>query len=248
MAFFNYENNNIFYTEKGEGELLIILPGNTVTSLAHKDEVEYFSKNYRTVSLDFLGTGKSDRIDNWSINWWEDGAYQVNKLIEHLGYKKAILIGTSGGAVVSLITAILFPEKIKAVVADSFYPNFSSSILKNIFLEDRKKKTNDQVNFWKYLHGEDWEKVVDSDTNMIVKFIKSGGDWFKGRLKNIICPVLLTASKEDNLLPDIEKTRLILSKQIKQSKIFINNKGSHPLMWSEKNIFRKITNIFLEEV
>jgi pimeloyl-ACP methyl ester carboxylesterase len=245
MAFFKHNKKNIFYTEKGEGELLIILPGNTATSLAHINDIEYFSKRYKSVSIDFLGTGKSDRIENWSVNWWENGAHQINSLIEHLGYKKAILVGTSGGAVIALLTAILFPDKVSSVIADSFQHNFSSDKLKSILLEDRKTNSQEQIKFWKYLHGEDWENVVNSDTEMIIDFINSGGDWFKGRLKKIKCPVLLTGSKEDNFLPNIEESRLFLSKEIKQSKIFLNEKGLHPLMWSQSKIFREITTIFL---
>ena len=40
-------------------------------------------------------------------------------LIDHLGEEKAVVVGSSGGGIVALLTAVLFPEKVLAVIADS---------------------------------------------------------------------------------------------------------------------------------
>ena len=99
MPHFIWNNHQIFYREQGEGPLLLILPGNTVSSICHQGELEYFSDHYHTASLDFSGTGKSDRVAIWAQDWWADGANQAITLVEHLGYQECIVMGTSGGAV-----------------------------------------------------------------------------------------------------------------------------------------------------
>ena len=106
-------------------------PKDIASSAAHDKELEYFSDRYCTASLDFLGTGKSDRIKNWSIDWWEESSAQVAALVEHLNYKEAVLLGISGGAIIALATAINYPEHIKAVVADSFSLHFTEEMYRN---------------------------------------------------------------------------------------------------------------------
>lgn len=44
---------------------MLILPGNTASSSCYQGEMDYFSDRYRVASLDFLGTGRSDRLSVW---------------------------------------------------------------------------------------------------------------------------------------------------------------------------------------
>ena len=97
MPHFNWKDHQIFYQEQGEGPLLLILPGNTASSICHQGELDYFCDRFHTASLDFLGTGKSDRVATWAQDWWADGASQAKTLVEHLGYQECIVMGTSGG-------------------------------------------------------------------------------------------------------------------------------------------------------
>ena len=74
MASFRWQGNTLFFRERGTGSPMIILPGNTASSAAHQGEMTYFEDRYRTLSLDFLGTGQSDRVSAWSIDYWNQGA------------------------------------------------------------------------------------------------------------------------------------------------------------------------------
>jgi len=242
---FLYNGKKICYREIGEGKLLLILPGNTSASIVHSSDLEYYKNNYLVVSLDFLGTGGSDRLEEWPENFWEEGAKQVKALIDHLDYENARIIGTSGGAVIGLLTASLYPEIIDGVVADSFTETFTSEMLENNVITERSKKTEDQINFWKYCHGPDWEDVVNADTEMITKFVNKGGKWLEGSLEKIKCPVLITVSREDSLLPDVANQMVNVSKKIYNCTLYINNSGSHPLMWSKPGIFKNISEYFL---
>lgn len=67
----------------------------------------------------------------------------------------------------------------------------------------RLQYTAGQIAFWTMAHGDDWEQVVGADSDLLRRFDASGGDWFAGRLREIRCPVLFTASLHDNLLPDV---------------------------------------------
>lgn len=119
MPYFEVEGCRLYYREQGSGDLVLVLPGNTASSVHHQGDLARLSKQYCAVSLDYRGTGESGRIDVWPDDWWQRNARDVAALICHLGFKKAALIGTSGGAHVALWCAILFPDIVAAVVADS---------------------------------------------------------------------------------------------------------------------------------
>jgi pimeloyl-ACP methyl ester carboxylesterase len=254
MPYFAWNGHRLFYRERGKGPLLLVFPGNTASSVNHKGELDHFSRSNRVAALDFLGTGQSDRVAVWALRWWEQNARQAQALVAHLGYTECIAMGTSGGGVVALLMAILYPDKVRAVIADSCGERFTPQMLAQNVIADRARRTPEQAAFWGQAHGTDWEQVVDADTDMIRRFVAPadaggcGGDWFEGRLSQIRCPVLLTASRQDDMLPNICRQLCSIVEQISDCRAYMNNKGAHPLMWSCSRDFRAISDHFLAEI
>jgi pimeloyl-ACP methyl ester carboxylesterase len=247
MPHFNSQQHRLHYREQGSGPLLILLPGNTASSACHEGDLAYYGARFHAVALDFLGTGQSERLDPWPVDWWQWGARDVLALIEHLGEQTAVLIGTSGGAVVALWAAILGPRQVSAVVADSTGEFLPAEIVRPM-LEERGEHTSGQVGFWQMSHGEDWAQVVAADSQICRTFAESGGDWFKGRLKEITCPTLFSASLSDTLLPNIGVEVVSMAAQVTGSQAFLYQGGSHPLMFSATDIFRAVADLFLLKV
>jgi len=245
MPTFIHQHHRLFYRQQGNGPLLLILPGNTSSSTHHEGELAYFGKRYHAASLDFRGTGRSERLVEWPDNWFELAAHDAAALVAHLGQEKAIVIGTSGGAIVALLMAILHPDSVRAVVADSsveFYP--SGSLSKSV--AERSQRTPGQVGFWQHAHGDDWQQVVDADSDMLLRIERNGGDIYRARLKDIYCPVLLTASLRDDLLPgNIGAQICSMAWQISGSGVYFKDSGYHPLMWSQSDEFRAICTTWL---
>ncbi len=67
---FKFNSKTINFRSKGEGELIIFLPGNTASSIVYQSQINYFSDYYLAASVDYLGTGKSDRFSYEEKNWW----------------------------------------------------------------------------------------------------------------------------------------------------------------------------------
>ncbi len=248
MSYFNFQGKKIFYSVKGEGPLLIVLPGNTATSAAHEHELNYFSDKYCTVSLDFLGTGKSDRMKQWDSGWWEACSNQVKALVEHLNYKEAILLGISGGAIIAISAAINHSEYVKAVVADSFSLHFTEEMYKNNVLNERSNLSEEQQMFWSSMHGSDWKDVITADTEMIGMVVKEGGSCIKSQPEKIKCPVLLTYSEEDSFLPNVKEIAADLEKKISNCEIKIFSNGDHPLIWTNPTDFFQSVDRFLLKI
>ncbi|MDJ0572258.1 MAG: alpha/beta hydrolase [Pleurocapsa sp. MO_192.B19] len=247
MPYFSNDNLSLFYSEQGRGELLLILPGNTASSSCHKGELDYFGQNHHAVSPDFRGTGRSQRISSWSQDWWDKCTEDIASLISHLGKKQCVIIGTSGGANIALLFAIRYPEYVSGVIADSSAEIHSPERLRKE-VSDRSCRTKEQVDFWTYAHGEDWEEVVSADNRLLLDLADRGGNIFKGGLKTVKCPVLFTGSLKDSFIHDIGEQNINMSKQIPNSRVFFVNEGDHPFMWSCPNVFRSVCEQFLKDL
>ena len=247
MPYFNYKNNKIHYIDQGQGKTIILLGGDTASSALYKNEIEFFSKYYRIICPDYLGYGKSDRVKRFPNYFWWENAVILCDLIKSLKINECALIGSSGGGTIALCMAIIASDVITSVIADSICGEYITSELAKKTLEDRMQKTPEQCQFWEYAHGDDWEKIVDMDTDMIQRNSLAHESCFKERLYEIKCPVLITGSLKDDLIPDIEIGIRDTAKQINNSEIVLYSQGSHPLMWSRSDEFYEQSLRFLQK-
>ncbi|MFB6318755.1 alpha/beta fold hydrolase [Saccharicrinis sp. FJH54] len=237
MEQFIFDSKTITYRSQGDGELIIFLPGNTASSIVYQPQIDFFSKYYLAVSVDFLGTGKSDRISDIKENWWRFSATQINALIEHLGYNKAIIVGSSGGSIVAMFLAADFPEKVSHLILDSFSVEFTAEMLENNVIRERSNPNDAQKQFWTYCHGNDWESIIKLDTENIKRIVENGGYWLEDAPQRVKCPVLLSGSREDSFIPNIEQDFKRLTSQISDCRFVLSDKGGHPLIWTNTAFF-----------
>jgi pimeloyl-ACP methyl ester carboxylesterase len=251
MPTFHSDGQPLAYREAGQGDPLLVLPGNTSSSALHVTDLNYFAAaGYHAASPDFPGTGASPRVAAWPGDWFTRCAHATAALIEHLGGGPAVLVGTSGGAGVALHTAALYPERVRAVVADSEVMIYPPDLLR-AELANRAQRTDGQRRFWEAAHGPDWEQVVDADSAML-RFLadEEGGRLpFSRCLEDVRCPVLLTATLDDSLLPpDVGQQVVAMLARLPSARAYLTRGGDHPLMWSKPKEFRRIMAQFLENL
>lgn len=244
MPYFTHSRYRLFYREEGSGPLLLILPGNTASSALHLGELAHFGERYHAVALDFLGTGRSGRLDVWPDDWWLEGAWTAVALLDHLSASQAIVMGTSGGAVAALLMAQYAPERVRAVIADSCVIRQPPEVLRAEVAVRRRRQPGAQ-DFWRQAHGDDWEQVVEADNEIMLKLAQRGGQWFRRSLSKIQCPVLLTGSLQDAMLSNGAAQMVEMASQIPESQLVLFNGGDHPLMWSRPHRFRRVADRFL---
>ena len=85
MSYCNYNERKIYYEEQGKGLPLLLLHGNTTCGRMFDPIVPKLSEKYHVIVLDFLGCGRSDRIEIWPTDLWFDWAKQVKALCDHKG-------------------------------------------------------------------------------------------------------------------------------------------------------------------
>lgn len=247
LAEFVWGGHTVHYVDEGAGDPLFLLPGNTASSAVLIHDIAYWATSFRVICPDYLGYGKSARVEPLPTDFWWQSAGMLAELAKALGLSDALVIGTSGGGIIGLNLAIQAPRLVRGAVADSFAGEYLSVNQAEAVYKERETRTNEQAMFWQFAHGSDWGEVIDRDTAMLLRAAESGESFFKGRLGEIRCQVLLTGSLGDELIPDLPTKMLAVAKQIATARTLFYSSGSHPSMWSRADEFRReVQNFFAE--
>lgn len=254
MPYFNYKEKNVYYEETGNGRPLFLLHGNTASSTMFHEVTGTYAKNYNVILIDFLGHGKSDRLLEFPADLWFDEAMQVIELIKTRGYGMVDIIGSSGGALAAVNVALEAPEMVRKVIADSFEGEvplkaFTQNVVKD--REDSKKDENTRM-FYYYMHGDDWEQVVDCDTSAIRRHDETIGRFFHKPLESLKPDILMTGSREDEFVCSLEKKYFErvygdMIRKIGHGEIHLFESGGHPAILSNQQAFYERSRVFLDE-
>ena len=113
--FFDAAGVRLRYLEQGAGEPVVLVHGygNTAEIWATNGIVRNLSRNYRVISFDARGHGKSDKPHEAS-RYGREMALDIVRLLDHLKIQRAHIIGYSlGGYLVSQLLT-LHPERFQS--------------------------------------------------------------------------------------------------------------------------------------
>ena len=254
MPYFQYKEKQCYFEEQGEGKPLLFLHGNTAFSNMFDSLKKRFSTKYKTIAIDFLGHGKSERVDTFATDLWFDEALQVIAFLEQMQYKTVNLIGSSGGALVALNVALERPDLVEKVIADSFEGEAPLKEFVQTAKEDREKSKQEENTklFYVAMHGDDWENVVNNDTEAILEHAQKIGKFFHKPLSEMKSEILLIGSKEDEFVQFVcddfyEKTYTKLIEKMGKGKIHLFEHGGHPAALTNEDTFTTLALKFFEE-
>ncbi len=253
MSYFLFDNKKVYYNESGMGTPLLFLHGNTASSMMFCEIAEKYKNHFKVILIDFLGHGKSDRLDEFPSDLWFYEAQQVIAFLKEKQYSDVFIIGSSGGALAAVNTALEAPQLVSKVIADSFegekpLKEFTANIKAD---RELSKQDADLRWFYQYMQGEDWERVVDNDTSAIIRHEKEIGRFFHTDLHSFQPDLLLTGSKQDEFISSISPTYFekiygeILDKT-GHGKMHLFDTGGHPALLSNPDGFYKISMEFFQ--
>lgn len=248
MSFFKYHSKNVFFSEIGQGEPIVLLHGNTASSKMFDSVLDLYVSKYKVILIDFLGHGRSDRLEKFPTELWFDEAMQTITLLDSLPYEKFNLIGSSGGAWVALNVALERPDLVHTVIADSFDGRtLSDGFPLNLKERERTKKDAMAKQLYIICQGNDWESVVDNDTGCLLHLYEQKKPLFHKPLGELRAPTLLTASKTDNMIrSDVMDEYDEIIRQIADGRKYFFESGFHPAILSNGTEFAKIADAFIE--
>jgi pimeloyl-ACP methyl ester carboxylesterase len=109
------EGLKLVYDDRGQGEPpMLFVHGWCCDHEFFASQVEHFSRSHRTVAVDLLGHGASDKPEQeYTL---EGHADELAWVCEQLGLRKPIVIGHSRGASIALLLAGRYPDLPSAIV------------------------------------------------------------------------------------------------------------------------------------
>lgn len=248
MAFLEYQSKKIYYEVIGNGEPLIMLHGDTASSKMFEMLIPMYQQYFEVILIDFLGNGRSDRIERFPANLWVTQADQIIALIEHLQLNEVNLLGTSGGAWVAINTALKRPDLVNKVIADSFDGRTLHNNFINDLTQEREFAKHDAFakQFYEWCQGNDWENVVNLNTQALVECAKKQIPLFCRPLETLKTPILLIGSLEDDMCrKDIQAEYEAIKKMVFDASIYLFKTGKHPAIASNAEKFFDIVKSYI---
>ena len=114
---------SLYYRNYGSGgDVVVCLPGLTRNSKDFHEIATHLASRYRVLCPDMRGRGQSD----WDSDWQNyHPATYINdtwNLLDHLGIKKFIILGTSLGGLMAMIMASQQAERVRALILNDVGP------------------------------------------------------------------------------------------------------------------------------
>lgn len=247
MSYFIYQSKRIYYSEQGSGKPVVFLHGDTASSKMFELLLPLYTENFKVILIDFLGNGKSDRVEGFPVDLWQEEARQTIALLEHLQYGKVNLVGTSGGAWVAINVALERPDLVERIVADSFdgrtlAEDFAVNLVKE---RSAAKKDEQAAGFYEWCQGEDWKEVVDKNTDALLRCAKEKRPLFCKPLEQLRNRMLLMGSKEDGMVRKDFHAEYETIAGLTGAEICIFESGFHPSIASNGEQAAEVIGRFL---
>ena len=110
------------YDDRGEGPVLLCLPGLTRNMDDFEPVVEHFAHRARIMRMDFRGRGASDHDPDPANYTVLREAADVLALLDHLGLERVAILGTSRGGLVAMTLAGAHTDRLSGVCFNDIGP------------------------------------------------------------------------------------------------------------------------------
>jgi len=112
------------YDIEGVGEHLLFIHGWGVDKKIWRQQLKFFSKFYRVMTVDLPGHGKS----SWKKIELKGMVEDINALLEEMKFNHVTIIGSSIGGLVALKFYEYYPDKIQRMIFVGAMPKFSKTV------------------------------------------------------------------------------------------------------------------------
>jgi pimeloyl-ACP methyl ester carboxylesterase len=154
------EGVDLFYTEMGAGEPLLLLPGASQSHVLFIDNrlAEMFAQSFRVILMDFTGLGKSGRVQDMKPSQW---AEDVISVLDALGLPRVHLGGSSLGARVAARVAADSPGRVNTLLIDMPITSVDEEQEQQLNAFFSGYATNSLAPQAQRMHGEQWREAMD---------------------------------------------------------------------------------------
>ena len=231
----------IWYASFGRGEPVLLIHGGLANSNYWGHQVRALQKHYRVVVMDSRGHGRSSR--NEQPYGYDLMASDVLALMDHLGIKKAAIVGWSDGAIIGLDIAMHHPERVSRLFA--FAANSDPSGVADI-------AKSDVFNAYIERAGEEYKRLSPTPTEyksfveQITKMWETQPNWTEADLAAIKVPTWIVDADHDEAIKR-ENTEFMAA-HIPGAGLLIQPNVSHFSFMQDPEQFTNDVLHFLEHV
>lgn len=228
----------LYYEIYGEGEPLVLLHGNGGNIAAMKNQIAYFSRNYKVIAIDCRGRGKSE-LGPVPLTY-DNMAKDVASLLEQLHAGPAYIVGRSDGGILSLLLAINYPDRVKKVVAfganlvpgpTALYPQILEQMKNDRQHAEEMMAKHDTSQNWALVYQ--LNRMMETQPNITVEY-----------LHKIQAPVLVMSTDRD-LIP--EEHTLLIYRSIPKANLCILPGETHWITSTNPELFNTTVAKYISE-
>jgi pimeloyl-ACP methyl ester carboxylesterase len=185
----------IWYARFGHGEPVVMLHGGLANADYWGHQVRALQRHYQVIVMDSRGHGRSSR-DTQPFGY-DLMASDVLALMDHLGIRKAAIVGWSDGAIIGLDIAMHHPERVSKLFA--FAANSDPSGVADI-------AKSDVFNAFIARAGEEYKRLsptpneYKSFVDEITKMWESQPHWTDADLARITVPTWIVDADHDEAI------------------------------------------------
>lgn len=118
------DGGRLYYQVSGEGEAIIFIHGFSLDHRMWQPQIEHFSKNYKVITYDARGFGKSSLPDG-TYSPYQD----AKDLLDHLGVTQAHVIGLSMGGGIATELTLSYPKLVLSLtLVDSDLHGYANEV------------------------------------------------------------------------------------------------------------------------
>ena len=143
----SFRRNDFAFKVKGKGRAILFLHGFLGSKEIWDDYVTRLAKNFRVISLDLPGHGKSQNLGY--IHEMELIAKLIHALLQELKIRRVVLVGHSLGGYAALAFAEQFPDNLLGLI-----------LVNSTAKGDNKSKVASRNRLVKMLK-KDWERPIE---------------------------------------------------------------------------------------
>ena len=257
MAYFTFENKQVYYETWGEGAPLLLLNGIMMSCASWTEFIEPLSRFNRLILVDLLDQGKSDKLCEAY-----DHAVQVrlvDALLNHLNIERLCIAGISYGSEIGLEYALDHPERVERLML------FNATAASGPWLTDIGNAWNlavdDPMQYYYtaipviysprfYKTHNDW---MERRRALLTKTAFANQPWMEGmvrltnssanydvraRLGEVQCPTLIVSCRQDYLTP-VEEQQYLADHIPDAHYVTIENSG-HASMYEQPTLFASL--------
>ncbi len=256
------EDPGLYYEVHGEGKPLVLLNGIMMNTLSWAEHIPDLKDHYQVITYDMRDQGQSNRLEEgYRI---DVHAEDLKKLLDHLGIKKANILGVSYGGQVALIFSLGFPEMVEKLILSNTAAHVDQYLLSLGQMWKRAARLYDGEAFFDlalipiysrgfYNHHYDWlanrrglfrDFLTREWFDGFIRLASSNEDYdLRGEISRIEARTLLIAAEEDIITPP--EQMLEIHRALKNSQFVSIPDTGHAAFLEKRETFCTLIKGFL---